>query len=171
MGFDIGGAALLTAPTSTSLSLDSGATNWMKVNANGILTRPQTPFMCGQLTGKGSIYYATPLVVTADVNIGNCWNNTTGYWTCPVAGYYMVTGGNIMGGKVSYGYFHIRKNGTSVIFTHWNHNASWHYVTLSGIIQCAAGDTISYAIVGQSPADAGAYGAGGHCMYSIALMA
>jgi hypothetical protein len=167
MGFDVGGVTL-TSP-GTTLSMDSGATNWMKVDANGILTRPQTPFMRGQLTGRGSPYSAIPLLVTADVNVGGCWNNTTGTWTCPVAGYYMVTGGNIMGSASSYGYFYIQKNGTDVIFTHWN--ASWHYVTMSGIIQCAAGDTLRYVIKGQSPASAGAYGVGGHCMYSIALMA
>ncbi len=169
MGFDVGGIAL-TSP-GTTLSLDSGATNWMKVDANGILTRTRTPFMRGQLTGRGSPYNGNPLLITADVNIGNCWNNANGYWTCPVPGYYMVIGGGIMGGMASYGYFRIYKNGGQQGFTHWNHSGTWHYVNLSCIVLAAAGDTISYGVDPGSPANAGVYGAGGHGMYSIALMA
>jgi hypothetical protein len=140
------------------------------VNANGILTRPQTPFMRGQITGKGTPYNATPLKITAAENIGSCWNDATGLFTCPVAGYYLMTGGNIANTQA--GYFYLQKNGATVHFSHWNHTAGWHYVTLSAPISCAAGDTLAFAIGGFTPATGvGFYGDGGHNMYSIALMA
>jgi len=170
MGFDIEGVATLTS-SGTTLSLD-GVNNWMSVNANGILTRPQTPFMSGQLSGKGNTYNAGggALLVTADFNVGGCWNNATGFWTCPVAGYYMMTMGNIASGPGS-GYPAIGKNGANVHYTHWNHGANWHYISLSCVLQCAAGDTMFFYMFSYSPATAGFYGVSGHGMYSIALMA
>lgn len=170
MGFNVGGAAALTSPSGTTLSMD-GASNWMNVNASGILTRPQTPFFRGQLSGKGNPYNGSGgnMLVTADENVGSCWNNTTGIFTCPVAGYYMMTLGNIAGTQA--GYISIRKNGADQHFTHWNHVASWHYVTLSGIVLCAASDGLHWVMTGLTPGTNGFYGEGGHGMYSIALMA
>lgn len=170
MGINVGGVASLTSPSGATLSLD-GAAPWMKVDGNGILTRQQIPYMRGQLTGKGSPYNGGggSLLVTADTNIGNCWNNATGYFTCPVAGHYMATVGNIAG--PAYGYVYIQKNGASFSYTHWYHASSWHYVSLSSIVNCAAGDTIRWTLGTLSPTTNGFYGDGGHGMYSIALMA
>jgi hypothetical protein len=170
MGFNISDITL-TSPGGTTLSMDSGATNWMSVNASGILTRPQTPFMRGQLVGKGSPYNggAGPLLVTADVNRGGHWDNATGRFTCPKQGYYMVTAGGIASATV--GYLHVRKNGGDMHNTAWNHTASWHYVSLSAVIFAFPSDWFSWYILNPSPATAGFYGDGGHGMFSIALMA
>lgn len=139
MGFDIGGVATLTSPSGTLL-MNAGASNWMSVDASGILARGQTPFMRGGFSGRSAAESGV-LYITADANIGGCWNNSTGNFTCPVAGYYMVTGSNIAG--VGSGYFRIRKNGVNQHYTHWNHAApDWHYVSLSGIVSCAVSDTI-----------------------------
>jgi hypothetical protein len=166
MGFDIGGAAALNSASGTALSMRAGATDWMSVNANGILTREQTPYMRGAFSGKGNPVTGV-LLITADVNVGSCWNDSTGNFTCPVAGYYLVTGSNIA--AVGSGYFRIRKNGASYHFTHWNHaTPDWAYVSLSCIVLCAVGDTIQYF---TESTNSGFYGGGGHCMYSIALMA
>jgi hypothetical protein len=170
MPFDVGGV-VLSSP-GTTLSMDSGATNWMQVNASGILTRPQTPYMRGQISGRGSSYNAGggPLLVAADVNFGGCWNDATGLFTCPVAGKYMVVMGSICGPS-GYGYLHARKNNVTVRFNHWNHTSNWHFVSLACIILAAVGDYFSWHVVSQSPAAAGVHGNGGHAMYSIALMA
>ena len=173
MGIDIGGAAVLTSPSGTTLSLDDGPTNWMQVNANGILTRPQTPYMRGDIVGRGSTYNASggALLVASDVNVGNCWNNTTGLWTCPVAGYYLIAFFSICGPAGS-GYPHIQKNGSTQRHSHWNFSGgSWHCVTLSCIVLCAASDTLRWIIASPSPAAAGVHGNTNHAMYSIALLA
>jgi hypothetical protein len=167
MPFDVSGVVL--SANGGVISVDSGATNWMKVNTNGIVTRPQTPYMRGQLTGLPAPYNATPLKVTADVNVGGCWNNAAGIFTCPVAGYYMVQGGGLGGNQA--GYFNILKNETIMHFTHWNHAGNWHYVNLSAVINAAVGDYFYYSLSGLTPATTGFYGAGNHGMYSIALMA
>ena len=168
MGFDVGGIELTS--NGTIFSMGVTPTSWMQVNTSGILTRPQTPYMRGQLAGRGTPYAGNPLLVTGDVNIGGCWNNATGKFTCPVAGKYMMTGAGIANYQA--GYFYLQKNAVNMHFTHWNHGGGWHYVTLSAPIACAAGDTLSYAIGGTTPATGvGFYGDGGHGMYSIALMA
>jgi hypothetical protein len=144
----------------------------MNVNANGVLTRPQTPFMRGKLTGLGNPYNAggTPLKVTADENIGSCWNNTTGLFTCPVAGYYMATAAGIAAQQA--GYIFLRKNGGDMHFTHWNYGiGAWNYVSLSAILSAAAGDYFAWHLISLTPATTGFYGGDGHGMYSIALMA
>jgi hypothetical protein len=169
MGVDIAGIVTLTSPAGATLAMS----NWMNVDASGILTRPQTPHMRGHLTGRGSPYVANPLLVTSVVDVGGNWNNATGYWTCPVAGYYMVTMGGICGGLSGsqYAYIYINKNGVAVAATHYNHAGTWHYVGLSCILLCAAGDTISYQVGNGNPAGSGIYGEDGHEMFSIALMA
>jgi hypothetical protein len=170
MPFDVGGV-VLSSP-GTTLSVDSGATNWMKVDANGILTRPQTPYMRGQISGQAGTYNAGggPLLVTADVNFGGCWNNATGLFTCPVAGKYMVVMGSIVGPAGS-GYLHVRKNNVTARYTHWNHAGNWHFVSITCILLAAVNDYFSWHVISQSPAGAGVHGNGNHAMYSIALMA
>jgi len=166
MGFDIGGVATLTSPGNTL-----AVNNWMSVNANGILTRPLTPFFRGQLVGKGNPYNGGGgnMLVSADENVGSCWNNSTGYFTCPVTGYYMMTMGNIANQQA--GYISMRRNGGDAHFTHWNFlGGSWHYVSLSGIVSCAAGDSLHWVMTGLTPSTTGFYGDGGHGMYSISLM-
>lgn len=171
MGIDIGGVGTMTA-SGGALSLDGTAANVMKVTSGGIVTRPLTPFMRGQVTGRGELHNGGggSLMVVADVNRGNCWNNATGYFTCPIAGYYMTCMGAIAG-HAGYGYVYLQKNGANALWNHWNHAGGWHFVTLSGVLLCAANDTIRWIIGSQSPPESGVYGEGGHQMYSIALMA
>ena len=168
MGFDISGVSLTSS--AGTLSMDA-ASNWMKVNPTGILTRPQTPYMRGQFTGLSNPYNnsGAALRVTADVNIGSCWNNSTGLFTAPVAGYYLMTSGAIA--SASSGYFEMRKNNAAQVFTHWNHASSWHFVSLHGIVLAAVNDYFSWHITSPNPATAGFYGGGNHCMFSITLMA
>lgn len=168
MPFDVGGITL-SSPLS-NLVVNSGATNWMNVSNYGILNRPQTPYFRGQLTGLGAPYNAggATLKVTADENVGNCWNNSTGLFTCPVAGYYIVMGGSIASQQA--GYVYLQKNGSNGHFTHWNHMGSWTYVSLSVIVPAAANDTFGWILTGLTPATAGFYGNSGHNMFAIGLL-
>jgi len=170
MGIDVGGITL-AAPGGNTFSVSNGATPWMNVSSNGILTRPQSPFMRGTLKGMGSYYNAGggPLLLTADVNRGSCWNNATGLFTASVAGYYLATAGNIVGANS--GYLQLRKNNVTQHFTHWSHSTNWNYLVLSGIASLAVGDYLSWHLASYNPSTAGVYGGGDHAMYSFALMA
>lgn len=174
MGFNIsntgaGNTVTLTAPSGT-LSVDT-TSQIMAVNPNGILTRPQTPYFRGQMTvGSPNPWNATGhLPIVADQNIGNCWNNGTYQFTCPLQGYYLCAGGAIAQNQA--GYLYLTKNGSTIHFTHWNHMGAWHFVLLSGIAWCMPNDTLWWNIGGQTPATTGLYSAAGHQMWSIALLA
>jgi hypothetical protein len=177
MPFDIDGI-ILTSPSGTTLDVNIGATNAMKVNANGVLTRPQTPHYRGQLTGLGAPYFPGDNVAlkgTAIVNIGSCWNNATGLFTCPVAGKYLIQIGHI--GYNPHGYYAIYKNGTNQgLNGHWNFgsgnqgNGSWRYTSQATILPANAGDYFSFGLYSVA-AGGGFYAAGGHGMQSITLMA
>ena len=173
MAIDVNGITLASS-AGTALTMNNGATNWMTVNSNGIITRPQTPYMKAILSGQGSFYRGNPVTFgSVQANVGSCWNNSTGYFTCPVAGTYLAGLGGIAAGSlhgaasyVSYGYFYIMKNGGTHHFSHWNHTSYWEYVSMSGLLYCAVGDTISFQI---HPSYGYWYGGGDHGNFFIGL--
>lgn len=163
----------ITLTGGTTFSMASGATTLMGVNASGIITRPQTPYVRMQTSGQPTYYSADPMVFgSVDQQVGSNWNNSTGLWTCPVAGYYLVLmnfiGANYNGG--SYGYPYIYKNGATYVYSHWNVASGWDSSSLSTVIQCAANDTIKFAVFPAGSSGNGVYGPGNHCHYSIALL-
>lgn len=172
MAINVNGITL-SSSAGTALTMNNGATNWMTVNSNGIITRPQTPYMKGILSGQGSFYRANPVTFgSVQANVGNCWNNSTGIFLCPVAGTYLagmggIASGGLHGNGFTYGYFYIMKNGGVHHFSHWNHASYWEYVSMSGLLYCAAGDTISFQI---NPTTGYWYAGGDHGNFYIGLM-
>lgn len=173
MAININGVSLSSANGST-FSVDSGATNWLTCNANGIITQPR-PYLFATLSGQGTFYRAATVTFGNIVaNVGSCWNNSTGLFTCPVAGRYLVSMGGIAGGTAvgapgsfGYGYCYINKNGSTFHFSHWNHASNWEYMSLSGIVGCNAGDTISFRIFESYGSW---YGGGDHGCFFIVLL-
>ena len=79
-------------------------------------------------------------------NIGNHYNNSTGLFTCPVAGRYLVqfSGNFYNSGAGTYHIITIMKNGGSLT---WNYDndmgASWKHISNTTIVSCAANDTLN----------------------------
>lgn len=167
MPVDVNGIILSGGST---FAMSNGSTNIMAVSAGGVISRPQTPYVRMKTSAQGPYYHPSGNMVfgSVDQQVGSNWNNSTGVWTCPVAGYYLATmnfiGANSNG--VAYGYPVIQKNGGTYCFSHWNINGSWDTCGLSAVIQCNANDTISF----QLTAGNGVYGEGNHCFYGIALL-
>ena len=182
MGIDVNGITF-TASSGTLTVANSGATTAMTVNSNGIITRPQRPVFQGVLSAQGSFYnsynagWLNVKMGSVTLNLGSCWNNTTGVFTCPVAGKYLAHMGGIATGAGNgvqyYGYFYIWKNGSTYAFSHWNHQSNWEYVSISAVLDCAASDTIAFQILSGNGADArtgGWYGGGDHGSFGIGLI-
>lgn len=172
MAIDVNGVAL-SSSGGTTLAMANGATNWMSVSANGVVSRSQTPYMAATLSGQGVFYQGNPITFgSIAANRGSCWNNATGLWTCPVAGFYLVTMSGIASGSAngvgSYGYIHINKNGAIYVFSHWNLSGAWDGCNLTAMVQCSAGDTLSMSITNATTS--GWYGEGGHNCFGIALV-
>lgn len=163
----------LSSTDGASLSISNGDTNWLKVNSNGIMTQTQRPYMRAILSGQGAFYRANTVTFGSVLaNVGSCWNNTTGYFTCPVAGRYLVGmsaigAGGAHGNGFTYGYLYILKNDVTYHFTHWNHASYWEYVNLSGVVNCNAGDNIRFMVDGLYGY---VYGQSGHGNFFITLL-
>ena len=82
----------------------------------------------------------------------------------------------VLQGAAANGYFGIAKNGGLLFFTHWNIQTYWEYGGIAGIVECNAGDQLTWPIaVAPAPvAVANAYvyggGGGGHCSFYCALI-
>jgi hypothetical protein len=137
-----------------------------KIDSSGRVLVPNLPIVFGCKTGVASAnQYPWALSSTA-INVNSCWNGTI--FTCPVAGIYYTSWTGICEGTNSStatttrsGYGGLVRNGVLQGFFHWNTNDYWDTVNYPRLINCAAGDTLSWAInvapspVGNSP---GAYG-------------
>jgi len=178
MAINIAGIGLSSTAGAT-FSIDNGATPWLKVDASGRLSRQQSVYFQGHLTGQGSNYLAANVVMGAvNYNVGSAWNNSTGKFTCPIAGRYIIGCGGLAAGLANgfgaaNGYFCIAKNGVNHAFSHWNSASYWQHVALSAVIDCVIGDTMSFAInTAPSPATGsnGWYGGDRHGNFFVGLI-
>jgi len=165
-----GGSILLkTTPSGGS------ATTRMTINHDGIVTMPNQPSVSGRaIRPEYGAGYAT-----TGVNLyfndmthstGNHFNNSTGVFTCPVAGRYFCYGAFLIDDNHSAGalarFSFFRNN--SEFFISYNHDkygssyGGTH--TTGGIFSCAANDTITCKVTH------GQFHTGGESSFSICLL-
>jgi hypothetical protein len=75
------------------------------------------------------------------------YNSSTGLFTVPIAGKYLINAHLITSSPGS-AYIHIYKNGVSQSFSHINLSGVWGHLTVSGIISCNVNDTIGTGLNG-----------------------
>lgn len=131
-----------------------------KIDSSGRVLVPNLPAMFGAKTGSASSANQYPWAINSTtVNVNSCWNGTV--FTCPVAGLYFMSLGFIFA-PTGGGYFGPVKNGALQYFGYSNCQTDvWDTVNFSSIIECSAGDTLSWAMnVAPAPVGgaAGAYG-------------
>ena len=171
----IGGADNVLIHTGTNHALSNGTTR-LQINASGHVTMPNQPSMSGRSIRPVSASGYASLNVNLYLNdlqhnIGNHWNNTTGVWTCPVAGRYWVFVSILIDDNMSNGNvarYEIRKNGSEFFRGYdQSYNSGSTYggmIASGGIFNCSANDTIT--VVGTN----GTLHTGAESTFTICLL-
>ena len=116
----------------------------MRIHPEGYITMPYTPIVA--LQDKGTSSSGTQVITGWSVtrNNGNHFNNSTGLFTCPVAGYYEINYCAQSAYPNAYNWIAIFHNGGIRENIHWNpDNNSGHYnLSLTHVLLCGANDTL-----------------------------
>ena len=173
-----GASSIQTNGGSHVLNFFTSGTERMKINSSGPVTMPSQPAMSGRairpIDTSGYVTTGVNLYVDGganlEVNNGNHWNNSTGVWTCPVAGRYWCYAAFLIDdnqGAATLARFGFKKNGSEffISYNHDKYGSSYGgMATAGGIFNCAANDTITCV------ATHGKFHAGGESSFSICLL-
>ena len=133
----------------TPLNLITNNVSRMTIDTSGRVTMPYQPMFSANRAGLG---YVNNINSNIDfipiVNQGNHWNTSTHTFTCPAAGKYWVSVFNLNYTAVNSGpsYIQINKN-NGVVFSAYADSPSgtnYHSSSASGVLDCAANDTITF---------------------------
>ena len=152
-------------------------TKQMQITENGHVTKPNQPAFSTRGTGYTQVNAAFTTVkpATTDLNVGNHYNSSTGVWTVPVAGNYLVTANGLVypsgtGGSGSVHNCAWYKNNQQ-----WEDIQNGEYysnhtnITNTAIIPCAANDTLDFRFYRNSGSPASAAYSGQFNMYGYLL--
>lgn len=92
------------------------------------------------------------------------YNASTGLFTAPIAGKYLVSG-HVITNTPGSGYLYIYKNGAVVSYSHINMTGTWGHITVTGIVECAVNDIVGVGMNGTST-----YYANDHNGYTITYL-
>ena len=127
-----------------------GGSERMRIHNVGFVTTPYQPTWgassLSNTSASGGTTSAGTLVFSGVLNNnGNHYSNSTGLFTAPVAGQYFVTFSGLYDDSYSVtGAVYIRRN-TSNLYRgyHQNSGSSYLQISMSGVVECSVGDTIS----------------------------
>jgi len=143
------------------------STKLMGIDASGFESKPNIPF-CSAYFSAHINYNDSKDPIIFDIvryNNGNHYNNTTGYFTAPIDGYYLLNSWVMLMGESTFNYIFLapKVNGGNT-FEFMVQKPKGNYDTFGGslIRKLVAGDTLSVTVFGSSW-DAG-YIRGGNAM-------
>ena len=115
------------------------------IDSAGRVTMPYQPRFCGQRS-NGNVTNAYILLNSVRTNVGNCYNTSTGRFTCPVAGVYRISFFIPM--STTNSYIRATRNGGIVaeVYTGFEKPVGGH----TALEQCAAGDYIEFYVEGTT---------------------
>jgi hypothetical protein len=120
------------------------STTGMSINSSGIASHPNHPRAMarrsGDLTGYNPSSQTNPIVFNSvDYNVGSNYNSSTGLFTCPVAGSYLIAAGIYASTAVSQ-IWPIVNGGRQQSFV--LEAGSWNNIAGMTVMNLAANDTV-----------------------------
>ena len=111
----------------------------------------QPSFLAHTMTGFNSSSNIMKNFVTMQHNTGGHFNNSTGYFTAPVAGKYLVNSGVLVATGTGRLEFNVQINSSSPYLAGNGTGTTYDGPTLSGVFNLSANDTIRVILVSGSP--------------------
>lgn len=143
----------VTTTRTESIKFNNLNTSAITINSDGTVRTPTAPcvYAYRDITPEAwENFGSTPTLYNfnnVQLNVGNCYNGTTGVFTCPIEGVYAVSYGFLCGGaSVSSAVAgQIYKNGVNVTFNGVHANcagasASYNYSSATFLIPCFKND-------------------------------
>jgi len=146
IGIDNGGVAVGTA-ASTTAGAEPTFNIGVSVTNAGHVSMPNQPRVSGYANIGGS-YFANSNYVMSNllVNVGGGYNTSTGVYTVPESGTYMMSVSALSSPAPGYGYYEFKKGGVVVAYTHFSHDGPWENSGGTVLINCVAGDFLEIYI-------------------------
>ena len=139
--------------------LSTGAPSWdtsgnLTVTGNVRTANLPAIFVTRIATGGGSVSSGTIIFNNAYLNNGNYYSTSTGLFTCPLAGLYLVTLYGLVGTgatAANSGELRINKGASLAAIAHWNITGSaWESISFTTVVSCAVNDTLSASVSGTN---------------------
>ena len=138
-----------------SAAAGGSAITWseqMRINSSGIVTKPNHPLFSGYQSGSntGSTGGSTDYLIVCNgsyVNNGSHYNTSTGVFTCPVDGIYIVHAYAMSITATADGVFYatrlrLYKNGAGIGNYAYNYGDGYRHVSGNWAINCSTNDTL-----------------------------
>ena len=159
------------------VNIATSDTDRLIINGSGYVTTPNQPAFSTRGTGYTQVNaaFSTVKPATTELNVGNHYNSSTGVWTVPVAGNYLVTANGLIYPSGSGGSGSVHNCAWYKNNQQWEDIQNGEYysnhtnITNTAIIPCAANDTLDFRFYRNSGSPASAAYSGQFNMYGYLL--
>jgi len=142
VGYSSGGYASIYNAENTAMVFSTNASERMRIDASGYVTKPNQP--CAWVTGTGDyVSMNNELMRFTVINHqtgGSNYNTSSKLYTCPIAGWYECSAHALTQSTQSCE-FQLKKNGTTVAR---RYVASDRGISTHNVVYCSANDTLGW---------------------------
>ena len=151
------GASYIVQRGDKPFQIHTNNLNRLKVDGSGRVTKPYQPSFL--VTSPSGLSMSSQIMKNHSViehNTGGHFNNTTGYFTAPVAGKYLINVGVLISSGTGRLEFVVEKNASSTQGINGNGTGTtYDGPTISAIFNLSANDTVRVRLISGTPHSGG----------------